>query len=65
VSFEPEGPYQCYDGGATFIRRCVKCNLFVKPDESIQVNEETGLKKAPNADCKKCGRTEMLFVGFI
>lgn len=62
---DAEGPYQSYDGGATFIRRCVKCNLFVKADRRVFVNEETGLKKQPNATCRKCGRTEMLFVGFL
>ena len=65
MSDDCEGPYKCYEGGATFIRRCSKCNLFVRADVYIQVNEETGLKKQPNAFCRKCGRTEMLFVGFI
>lgn len=48
-----------------FVPRCHKCNRFVKADEVIFVNEETGLKPGPNADCKKCGRTEMLFQGFF
>ena len=60
-----EGPYVSYAEGATFIRRCEKCNRFVKADSEIFVNEETGLRKAPNATCKKCGRVEMDFQGFI
>lgn len=50
---------------AQFIRVCEKCGRFVKPDESIIVNEITGLSKEPNATCKKCDRTTMLFQGFI
>lgn len=65
MSGDADGPYQCYDGGATFVRRCSKCCRFVRPDPTILVNEETGLKDAPNATCRKCGRTQMDFVGFM
>jgi methionyl-tRNA synthetase len=54
-----------YGEGATFIPVCVKCGRFVKPDEIVFTSEGAGLKKQPNATCKKCGRTEMLFEGFI
>lgn len=55
-----------YETGATFVRKCSKCNRFVKADESIVTNRWTGgLKKQPNATCKKCGRVEMVFLGFI
>ena len=64
-----EGPYVCYpsdqNGDALFIRRCSKCNRFVKSDDLIMVNEETGLKPGPNATCGKCGRVEMIFQGFL
>lgn len=62
---DAEGPYQCYDGGATFVRVCPSCNRFVKADRSIFVNEETGLRKAPNGTCRKHGRIEMPFLGFF
>ena len=54
-----------YDGGATFVPVCVTCGRFVKADETVQVNEMSGLRKQPNASCTKCGRTEMVFEGFI
>ena len=53
-----------YEGGALFVPVCVKCGRFVKADKSIKVSEGAGLKDAPNATCKKCGRTQMLFEGF-
>lgn len=56
--------YIQYEGGATFVRRCEKCKRFVKPDDAIWINEY-GLKDEPNATCKKCGRTKMIFLGFI
>ena len=54
-----------YEGGAIFVPVCAKCGRFVKADKTIFVNDETGLKKQPNATCKKCGRTEMIFEGFF
>jgi RNase P subunit RPR2 len=51
-------------GTAEFIPKCEKCNKYIKPDGSIQVNYD-GLKDQPNATCKKCGRTKMLFLGFF
>lgn len=53
-----------YEGGATFVPVCEKCGRFVKADESVEVSEGTGLKEQPNCDCKKCGRSNMLFEGF-
>lgn len=53
-----------FEGGATFVPVCEKCGRFVKADESVEVNEITGLRDQPNADCRKCGRTKMLFEGF-
>lgn len=54
-----------YEGGATFVPVCMTCNRFVKADEIVQVNEHSGLRKQSNATCSKCGRTEMVFEGFI
>ena len=51
--------------GATFIPVCMKCGRFVKADDVVFVSEGAGLKKQPNATCSKCGRTEMMFEGFI
>jgi len=53
-------------GGATFIPVCMKCGRYVKPDDIIHTNAWDGrLVKKPNATCSKCGRTEMLFEGFV
>jgi len=66
MSHEYEGVRRVtYDGGGTFVPVCAKCGRFVKPDETIQVNDYKGLRDQPNADCKRCGRTLMLFEGFI
>lgn len=55
-----------YDGdGATFVPVCEKCGRYVKADDTILVSEASGLHDGPNATCKKCGRTRMLFEGFI
>jgi len=54
-----------YDGGATFVPVCAVCLRFVKADKTILVNEWLGLKDQPNATCRKCGRTKMLFEGFF
>ena len=54
-----------YGDGATFVPVCEKCGRFVVADDSVMVNEETGLVKQPNATCSRCGRTEMLFEGFM
>ena len=53
-----------YEDGATFVPRCIKCGRFVKPDKTVFAND-SGLKRAPNADCSLCGRTNMIFEGFI
>ena len=52
------------EGGACFIPRC-HCGRFVKADESVLVNETTGLVDRPNGTCKIHGRVKMIFEGFI
>ena len=65
-----EGAYEnirrvVYGEGAYFIPVCEICNRFVKPDESVRINDSKGLADEPNATCSKCGRTKMLFEGFV
>jgi hypothetical protein len=54
-----------YQSGAQFVPVCEKCGKFVKRDKTIKVSEGLGLSPEPNATCKKCGRTRMLFEGFM
>ena len=55
-----------YDGGAVFVPVCVRCGRFVKPDDKILTTYDgLGIDKRPNATCSKCGRTRMLFEGFV
>ena len=64
--YEYEGMRRiCYDDGATFVPVGEKCGRFVKADKTIWLNDITGLSDKPNASCKKCGRTHMVFEGFI
>ena len=53
-----------YREGATFVPVCAKCGRFVKADRTVRMSE-SGLRPGPNATCKRCGRVEMLFEGFI
>ena len=50
--------------GATFVPVCVTCGRFVKADSTIGIRDGM-LDDSPNATCAKCGRTEMLFEGFV
>ncbi len=54
-----------YGEGATFVPVCSTCGRFVKADKRIKVNESVGLHPGPNATCAKCGRTRMVFEGFM
>jgi hypothetical protein len=51
-----------YAGGATFVPVCERCHRFVKADPMVLVCEESTLA---NATCSKCGRTRMVFEGFL
>lgn len=57
------GPEEEPGHGAHFIPVCEKCGRFAKADEIVEFNSD-GLKNSPNADCKKCGRTQMIFEGW-
>jgi hypothetical protein len=51
--------------GATFVPVCETCGRFVKADKTVRIGEYLGLHPGMNATCKKCGRTRMLFEGFV
>lgn len=53
------------NGIACFIVAHEGCGLFIKPDKSVRVHDEQGLKDEPNATCSKHGRVEMIFEGFF
>ena len=66
----PDGEYvntrrATYGDGAQFVPVCEKCGRFVIKDKVIYFNGLGELKNQPNATCKKCGRTKMLFEGFF
>lgn len=50
--------------GATFVPVCVKCGRFVKADKMVSFQKGTVADRL-NATCRKCGRTRMLFEGFV
>jgi ribosomal protein L32 len=49
---------------ATFVPVCPNCGRFVEADKTILISEN-GVKPGPNATCKRCGRVEMPFEGFM
>lgn len=53
-----------YYEGATFVPVCQTCYRFVRADVSMKFQHDT-ITNSPNATCSKCGRTKMLFEGFI
>jgi len=55
-----EGEYE----GATFVQVCERCGRFVKADKMMRFQGGT-LADRPNATCTKCGRTKMIFEGFL
>ena len=65
--FEYEGMRRIVYGedGATFIPVCEKCGKFVKADAEVFFNGLGELKKEPNANCKKDGRVNMIFEGYV
>ena len=63
--YENESLWIRYAGGATFVRVCEKCGRFVKAYKKITLNGLGELTNKNNAHCKKCGKTKMLFQGFI
>lgn len=54
-----------YENGMTFVPVCERCGRFVVSDFAIPCSYANDLLDEPNATCSKCGRTKMLFEGFI
>ena len=50
-----------YEGGATFVPVCSVCSRFVEADVVVAVND----RQKANATCSKCGRTTMVFEGYL
>ena len=53
------------DTGAQFIPVCPSCGRYVIADETMLGNDDGAVKLQPNATCKKCGRVEMPFEGYL
>lgn len=52
--------------GPVFIPVCEICGRFVKADKSMMLTEEGDFdREATNATCKRHGRVQMLFLGYI
>ena len=58
------GGYDADFGQPVFVPVCRTCGRLVKADPDVTVRGD-GKVSEPNATCKKCGRTSMLFEGFI
>lgn len=56
---------QNYEGGMVFVPVCPTCGRFVKADDQVFINGLGEYVPRPNADCKRCGRIEMPFEGFV
>ena len=54
-----------YGEGACFVPVCEKCFRFVKRDKEVWFRGDGTVDESrTNAECKKCGRTKMLYEGF-
>lgn len=62
--YEDDRAWLEFESGETFVRHCVTCGRFVKANEVVRTGE-AGLHPEPNAICKKCGPTRMIFMGFM
>ena len=51
------------EDGATFVPVCQTCGRFVLADETVKYSEIWG--PVANATCARCGRTKMIFEGFV
>ena len=62
---EYEGTRRVFYGedNACFLPVCPTCGRYVKADDEININGNGPV--GPNATCKKCGRVEMPFEGYI
>lgn len=68
---EYEGMRRVQYGDAIFVPVCGTCGRFVKADKTMQFrmtpgNWNDGMEPVtPNADCKRCGRTSMVWEGYL
>ena len=57
------------EDNATFVPVCKTCGRFVKADKFLHFTSKEfpgGIEpQEPNADCSRCGRTAMVFEGFL
>ena len=53
-----------FRNGAMFVPRCNKCGRIVKAYKSVRF-DGNGQPKGNNAMCKKCGRTQMIWEGYL
>jgi len=54
------------EDGPQFIPVCPSCGQFVKADETMMLNADYDFRRGvANATCKKHGRIQMLFEGFV
>jgi hypothetical protein len=61
--YGPEVRRVVFGEGMTFVPVCEQCSRFVKADEEV-FTDAWGQPCKPNAKCKKCGPTFMLFEGY-
>lgn len=52
-----------YEDGATFVPVCQKCGRFVKAPANL-ITDYDGQHLNGQAQCSKCGKTDMLFEGY-
>ena len=62
---DPGGPTISYAGGALFLRKCPTCGRIVKADTSVWVNGLDEVSEESNAECSRCGRVTMPFIGYF
>ena len=57
----------CYGehAAAQFVPVCLKCGRFVRADKVMRFGGPHWQPIEPNATCSRCGRTAMLWEGFI
>ena len=61
--YEYENTRRAIYDGAYFVPVCSKCSRYVKAPKEMVFNHE-GQPKPNQVDCKKCGKTDMLFEGY-
>lgn len=69
IDERPRITYPCPDlGTLLFVPVCVSCGRFVTADETVRLKMIEGdcvEPLTPNATCRRCGRTAMLWEGFL